>query len=393
MPACPPEALADPLGVVVALVAEADPTLTRRTVEDVVGAVAPRRVARRRLAQALLERPSLLVDGRSPAPRVVGELLVGLCKAGALTISPPRCTGCAKQLRSFHRRGEHWYCAPCGARRVACAVCGNRRRVAAIDRAGRPRCLSCPPDEGRQPIEILLEVIAGVDPTVSSDVVVAALERVTSRAGQRRQLAWALEERPELLTGAGAEASVPAVLRLIDALCEAGSTRIVRPSCPHCRRVVALSKTRDGRRICRGCEARLRAVPCARCGAVRDPATRDDHGRPLCSNCLVSDPVNHELCVGCGRRRRVSVRTPDGPRCESCRPSKQMTCSICDRFAACEIAKATGQPWCKACQKRWARCAGCGQVRAIRGGSIEPAAVRGLHPIRPVVLEALPDLR
>jgi hypothetical protein len=371
MPTGPPDAASDPLGVVVGLVADVDPAVARDAVEEVVNAVAPRRVTRRRLAQALLERPSLLTDGRSPAPRVVGDLLVGLCKAGALGISPPRCASCAKVLRSFHRRGEHWYCAVCGPKPLSCAVCGNLRRVAAIDRDGQPRCLSCPPDEGREPIAILLEVIAGVDPTVSPDAVVAALERATSRAGQRRQLAWALEDRPELLTGAGAEAPVPSVLRLIDALRETGSTKIVRPACPHCGRVVALSKKRDGLRICRGCEARLRAVPCARCGAVRDPATRDAQGRPLCSNCLVSDPVNHELCVGCGRRRRVSIRTPDGPRCESCRPWKEMTCSICGRLAAAEISKATGEPWCKACQKRWAPCAGCGQIRAVRGGSID----------------------
>jgi hypothetical protein len=173
------------------------------------------------------------------------------------------------------------------------------------------------------------------------------------------------------LTGAGAQAPVPSVLRLIDALCEAGATGIVRPPCPHCGRTVRLSKARGELRTCRGCEARLRAVPCARCGAVRDPATRDDQGRPLCSNCLVSGPANQEICAGCGRRRRVSVRSEEGPRCDSCRPATEMTCSICGRLAPAEISKATSEPWCKACQKRWARCAGCGQSRPVRGGSTE----------------------
>lgn len=37
----------------------------------------------------------------------------------------------------------------------------------------------------------------------------------------------------------------------------------------------------------------------------------------------------------------------------------------------CVISTATGQPWCTACQKRWAACSGCGHVRAVRGGTID----------------------
>jgi hypothetical protein len=47
-----------------------------------------------------------------------------------------------------------------------------------------------------------------------------------------------------------------------------------------------------------------------------------------------------------------------------------LICSICGRSASCEISQATGRPWCKACQKRRARCAGCGQVELIRGGTL-----------------------
>lgn len=47
-----------------------------------------------------------------------------------------------------------------------------------------------------------------------------------------------------------------------------------------------------------------------------------------------------------------------------------MTCSICGRSAPCEISRVTSRPWCKACQKRRARCAGCGQVELIRGGTL-----------------------
>jgi hypothetical protein len=47
-----------------------------------------------------------------------------------------------------------------------------------------------------------------------------------------------------------------------------------------------------------------------------------------------------------------------------------VTCSICGRRAPCETSQATGRPWCKACQKRRARCAGCGRVELIRGGTL-----------------------
>jgi len=78
-------------------------------------------------------------------------------------------------------------------------------------------------------MEIILAVLAAADPGISAETVTAAVMAVTSRSGQRRQLAWALEDRPELLTGAGGEAAAPSVLRFIDVLCSKGATGIVRP--------------------------------------------------------------------------------------------------------------------------------------------------------------------
>ena len=373
--------LADALGVVVDLVCGVEPGLERAAVADVVAGVAPGRVTRRRLAQTLAERPSLLVDGRSPAPRVAGHLLVALRQAGAVRVSPPCCAECGKQLRTFQRRGQDWFCSVCASRRERCAGCGNLRQMHSRDRQGRPRCASCPPEDGRDPVELVVEVVACVDPTLDAEAVAAAVRTVTSRAGQRRQLGWALQDRPELLTGAGAEAPVPSVLRLIEALCEAGAQRIVRPACPHCERVIALSKTWDGLRVCRNCDAKARAEPCAGCGAVRQPAMRDERGRPRCPHCLSTDAANQEDCVGCGRRRPVSVRSPQGPLCATCRPVPTRTCSICGRSAACELSKVTGRPWCRACSKRWARCVGCGQVQPVRGGSLtEPLCATCTRP-------------
>ena len=365
-----PEVLSDPIGVTVDLITGADPGLRRREVEAVVADVAGGRAKRRRLAQALAQRPAILTDGRSPAPRVVGDLLIALVRARATTISPPLCAECGKSLRTLQRRGEDWFCGVCGPVRQRCASCGDTGKVRSRDRDGRPRCIRCPPDQGRDPVEIVVEVVMAVDPMLPPEVVTAAATAAAAQAGQRHQLAWALADRPGLLTGAGAEAPVPSVLRLIDKLCDAGATRIVRPPCPHCGRTIPLVKPRGGVRLCRNCVARSRAEPCSGCGSVREPATRDEHGRPLCPNCLVSDPANLEVCVSCGRRRIVSTRTPDGPLCPSCPPLPNLVCSICGEQRGCGTSRLTGRPWCPPCQSRSARCARCGQTRPIRSGTL-----------------------
>ncbi len=74
----------------------------------------------------------------------------------------------------------------------------------------------------------------------------AAVRTSAPRAGQRYQLAWALAERPGLLTGTGAEAPIPSVLRLIDSLCDTGAQTIIRPACPHCARVIHLHRPIGG---------------------------------------------------------------------------------------------------------------------------------------------------
>jgi hypothetical protein len=135
-----PEVLADPIGVVTGLVARIEPQLGRAVIEEAVTSVAGGRAKRRKLARALAERPSVLTDGRSPAPRAVGDLLIALREAGARAVCPPACTACGKDLRTMQRRGQDWYCGVCGPVRLPCAGCGTTRRVASRDRDGQPRC-------------------------------------------------------------------------------------------------------------------------------------------------------------------------------------------------------------------------------------------------------------
>jgi hypothetical protein len=364
-----PEVLADPVGVVVRLVTGIEPQLGRVVIEEAVTSVAGGRAKRRKLAQSLQQQPSVLTDGRSPAPRAVGELLIALRKAGARAVSPPACTGCGKDLRTMQRRGQDWYCGVCGPVRLPCAACGNTRRVASRDRDEQPRCAQCPPGDGQDPAEMVRNVVAAIDPALPAALVTAAMMAAAAGAGQRRQLAWALQDQPGLLTGAGARAPVPSVLRLIRELCDAGATRIVRPPCPRCGRVIKLHRRIGGQWSCRNCVARSRFQPCARCGAVQQVAIRDEHGRPLCPHCLITDPANQETCAGCGRRKPVSVRAPGGPLCANCVPWKILTCGICGKDAPCVISEATSKPWCRACKQRWVRCAGCGETGPIRGGT------------------------
>src|SRR5438874_9198917 len=139
-----PEVLTDPIGMLVDLVVRHEPSLDRATVIDVVENLAGGRAMRRRLAQALLDRPTVLADGRSPAPRAVGALLLALRAVGADGISPPWCAGCGRAITSMQRRGEDWYCSPCFARPQPCTAFGQRRQVTFRDRHGQPRCSQCP---------------------------------------------------------------------------------------------------------------------------------------------------------------------------------------------------------------------------------------------------------
>ena len=367
----PGRAISDPVGLVTDLVAAAEPRLEPEQIRVVVTAVAGGRAKSRRLAAALAERPAVLADGRSPAPRAVGDLLVALRAAGAVAVSPPCCAQCGTTLRSFQRRGQDWYCSACGQQDAEpCTACGKTRPVSSRDRAGQPRCAKCPDTDGRDPVAVIHGIISGLDPEVSADTVSAAVHRAAPRPSYQQKLAWALEGHPRLLTGEGHLAALRAIPRLIDLLHAAGVAGVIRPACGRCRRVMRIDKPLDGVRVCRTCIARSRIEQCARCGARREPVTRDGQGRPVCANCFITDPANLGTCVGCGRRRRVERRTPDGPQCSRCRQLPVLACSICGQATPCGISRITGQPWCPACQRRQAACSACGRLTAIASGTL-----------------------
>ncbi|WP_215730405.1 hypothetical protein [Rhodoglobus vestalii] len=208
--------LADPLSVVIDLVAGLEPDLDRACITEVVTGVGGGRAKRRRVAQALLDRPGILTDGRSPAPEAIGKLLTALRDAGAVNVQAPVCAECGKAMRAFQRRGQDWYCGVHGPQAAACVVCGNVRPIAQRDRQHQLHCWQHPLSDDRDPTQVLIDLVADIDPALDTPIVTAAIRTAAPRAGQRRRLAWALQDHPELLAGAGAQASVPTVLRSYD---------------------------------------------------------------------------------------------------------------------------------------------------------------------------------
>jgi hypothetical protein len=375
----------DSVWVIVSKIRDVETGLDPAVLEATVHTVGGRRARMRQLANALADRPGVLTDGRSPAPQCVGDLLIALRKAGARRISAPVCatSGCGRELSSMQRRGQDWYCSGCKRERLQeeCAGCSETKPVNTRGPDGRGYCWSCARKDAPDSLAGIVKVVIKADPGLPAGVVTAAVLQAAPGMMARRKLAWALLERPGLLTGDGASAPARSVLRLIDALTDAGATGIVKPACPRCGGVKRLTGKLEKVRVCASCYARSRAVTCSRCGHVRPPHTRDTEGRPVCSNCRARDPANKEKCTGCGRVSPVVARTAGGPWCRYCRPGLTASCFLCGRTRACEISQVTGRPWCDACKQYWSRCAGCGTFAPIYAGTrARPLCARCHNP-------------
>jgi hypothetical protein len=238
------------------------------------------------------------------------------------------------------------------------------------------------PDPG-DPAGALLALMAELEPALSPEAVLDALDQAAARPDGRRRIAAAVTGQPGLLTGRGARAPVPGVLRFISALARAGAVAVVDPPCPRCGRQRPLGVPVDGQRLCAGCRSKARALPCGRCGKVRPPARLNDGGQPICQNCWHRDPRSWKPCAKCGKPRRVAAVTEAGPVCQSCRPGPDLLCSICGSADSGRIgiSRATGMPVCERCRKRWITCSRCGTGAPLKGGTLgEPLCARCLNP-------------
>ena len=232
------------------------------------------------------------------------------------------------------------------------------------------------------PVDALLILLSELEPVLSSEVVLEALGQAAARPDGRRRIARAVVDRPGLLTGQGARAEFPGVLRFISALVKAGAVVVVEPPCPRCGRRKQLSALVDGLRLCAGCVKNARALRCGRCGAVRSLARRNDNGQPICQNCWRRDPRSWKPCAKCGNCRRVAAITGAGPVCQSCRPGPAVACSICGSAGSrIGMSQATRTPVCDRCRKRWITCSRCGSGAPLKGGTLrEPLCARCLIP-------------
>ena len=211
--ASPPAVLADPIGVIVDLVDRRSiPALDRATVQP------GRRAGRGGPGQAPppgpgagRTTPSLLIDGRSPAPRAVGDLLHRAARGR-------RDDDLAAGLRRVRQDAAH----PATPRRGLVLrglrpASGTLRRLRAdtgrsppATATGGPAARQCPTDDDRDPVQILRRGSSPrIDPALAAGRGRRRDRRPPSQAGQRAAAGLGLQDRPDLLTGAGAQAPRP----------------------------------------------------------------------------------------------------------------------------------------------------------------------------------------
>jgi hypothetical protein len=123
------EAISDPVGLIVRLVASIEQRVDTQQIREAVVQVAGGRAKRRRLANLLSETPGLLTTGGPPVPWVVGQLLFTLRAAGAESIAAPRCGQCGRVVTYMISRAGCLICSPCRDIPQTCAKCGQQRRV------------------------------------------------------------------------------------------------------------------------------------------------------------------------------------------------------------------------------------------------------------------------
>ena len=316
---------------------------------------------------------------RRPARRVArGRRAVGLA-AGLRAVRQGSCGPSSAAARTGTARA-------CGQRAEPCAACGKDRpgrlpgpgRAAAMrEMPGRRR-----PRPGHR------------DPSASSPGWTPApagmpspLPSAARLPGPHTSRNWPghWKTTPALLTGDGHLAPLRAIPRFIELLHAAGVAGIARPACARLPPGGA-HRQAAGRRA--GLPDLHRAAPAPSRAHAAEPAASPSPamGRAgrCAPNCFITDPANLETCTGCGRRRPVERRTPDGPlvlpaalRCRS------LTCSICGQTHA--VRDLPGHrpalvPGLPAAAGRAARPAAA--VAAIASGTLDRSALRRLHPAR-----------
>jgi len=124
-----PVAEQDPLGSILAVLAQLEPALDTATVTAAVQRAAPSPAQQRRLAWALEGQPALLTGAGATAPPAGLRLIEELLAAGATCVTRPACPGCGRVVRLWGLRDGVRVCGRCAAyaRAEPCAGCGAAR--------------------------------------------------------------------------------------------------------------------------------------------------------------------------------------------------------------------------------------------------------------------------
>ncbi|MGW2789814.1 hypothetical protein ACWC9H_07805 [Streptomyces sp. NPDC001251] len=366
----PPRFLTEPVAVISEIVLALEPELAPDTVAETIAALAKLKSRHRRLAEALARDPDLLTSSRPEGPATVQALIRALQAIGAKRVVAPRCARCGKQHNLPHPDGDQRICAYCRMKKAAeeepCDVCGRCDYIAGRDHLGRARCVDHLDTGGQDPVYVVCDHVAALDPGLTRDEVATAVRATCQRIKHQRELALALESNPGLLTGEGVHGPHRLIL-LIEELLTRGARNIVLPGCPFCGTDRKLRHGLGGRRACRSCYERRRTQPCSRCGRDKPVAAKTVDGQPLCHPCTRADPANHEPCTNCGRAALIVRGNGDERLCGRCFRAPVAICADCKRTRPCRFAQSEA-PRCERCAARLRlheACSRCGTIRSV----------------------------
>ncbi len=307
---------------IIAVVADADPSLGTELVEAALEATAGARTTLRRLADHLDAHPEVFSTGPTSNMAVLDRFTIALAAAGSTRIATidPICSRCGRQRRWHARVDGGGECGSCWARvhREPCSVCARPRCVNHRDADGRPVCERCMQHERRlRRLDELAAEIAGVvhraDPAVAVVDIGAALDKLAPNVPARALIARQLGAGPPL--SAGVHRLAP-VARLLDALRVAGAV-LPAATCTDCGEAAQPLVTYRSVVRCLRC-----ARSCPGCGgATKEPT------KPWCGRC---ERGPRGTCGDCGR---VDRPLDDNGRCRGCRERVERRCAACDTQA------------------------------------------------------------
>jgi hypothetical protein len=368
-----PQWLTDPAGAICAVVAAVEPGLPVEQITAAMAAVTAFRPAQRKLARALRENPGALTSGRAESIPMVDELIRTLRQCGGHRLMQPVCASCGKPRRGMHKYNGDGLriCVTCDNRASGrftpqpCANCGKVLTPRTRDRNGGPRCEWCPPEPDIDHVAVIASLVMANSSFTDRAALRELILGCVRQPARRRQLAWDLQDNPDLLRGQGASGS-PTVRRLLPALRKAG-VDIETARCPFCNHPGRkLETVLDGRPCCSSCYQATRRTECTRCQRNLPITARTADGLPLCGDCTKKAEFNHGTCNSCGELKPIATRRHGQSTCFDCRTMPVAQCATCGNVKPCRYAD-SATPRCPNCRARANAqpCARCGKTKPV----------------------------